>query len=149
MRLDELYQLGRRLQELAQSAMSDRDVGVSPAEVVMLRDLLAHGPTTISQIASRTGFVHSRVSTAVASLRDRGWVVTSVDETDRRRTIAAVTERVRRGTAQARARRAEPILSELLDDLPTARRAELIDAIKELHRALAEAAIARKHARSR
>jgi DNA-binding MarR family transcriptional regulator len=148
MRLDELYQLGRRLQELSQSAMSDRDLGLSPAEVVVLRDLLAHGAATISQIAARTGFVHSRVSTAVAALRDRGWVVTSVDETDRRRTIAAVTERVRRGAAQARARRAEPILSELLQDLPTDRRAELIDSIKELHRALAEATIARHRARS-
>jgi DNA-binding MarR family transcriptional regulator len=138
MRLDELYQLGRRLQEVAQSAMSERDVGVSPAEVVALRDLLAHGPASISQIASRTGFVHSRVSTAVASLRDRGWVVTSVDEADRRRTIAAVTERVRRGTAHARARTAEPVLSQLLHDLPTRRRVELIDAIKDLHRALAD-----------
>src|SRR5579859_4717307 len=118
MRLDELYQLGRRLQEVAQSAMSDRDVGVSPAEVVVLRDLLAYGPDTISQIASRTGFVHSRVSTAVASLRDRGWVVTSADETDRRRTIATVTERVRYGAAATRARRAEPVLSDLLRDVP-------------------------------
>ena len=139
MRLDELYQLGRRLQELAQGAMSDRDAGVSPAEVVVLRDLLAHGPATISKIAARTGFVHSRVSTVVAALRDRGWVVTSVDEADRRRTIAAVTERVRRGVVHSRARGAEPVLSELLHDLPTERRAELIGAIEELHRALGEA----------
>jgi DNA-binding MarR family transcriptional regulator len=88
----------------------------------------------------RSGFVHSRVSTAVASLRDRGWVVTSVDDADRRRTIVAVTERVRRGTAQARARTAEPVLSQLLHDLPIRRRAELIDAIKDLHRALAPSA---------
>ena len=103
----------------------------------------------ISQIASRTGFAHSRVSTAVASLRDRGWVVTSLDESDRRRTIAAVTERVQRGVAQRRARRAESILSELLRDLPAGRRAELIDAIEELHRALAPGLIAEKQARSR
>jgi DNA-binding MarR family transcriptional regulator len=139
MRLDELYQLGRRLQEHAQSAMSqDSATGVSPAEVVVIRDLLTHSPSTITEIASRSGFVHSRVSTAVASLRDRGWVVTSVDETDRRRTIAAVTERVRQGATATRARRAEPVLSDLLRDVPAERRAELIAALDELHRALAE-----------
>lgn len=139
MRLDELYQLGRRLQELAQTAMSrDGDLGVSPAEVVVIRDLLAHAPSTISEIASRTGFVHSRVSTAVASLRDRGWVMTSIDQTDRRRTIAAVTERVRGGVTEARARETGPVLSELLSDLTAARRAELIAALEEVHRALAE-----------
>jgi hypothetical protein len=53
---------------------------------------------------------------------------------------------VRRGTAQARARTAEPVLSQLLHDLPTRRRAELIDAIKDLHRALA--ASARDHRKS-
>jgi len=146
MRLDELYQLGRGLQEAAQSAMSrDTDPGISPAEVVVVRDLLAHASSTISEIASRTGFVHSRVSTAVASLRDRGWAVTSIDETDRRRTIAAVTERVRQGATETRARRAEPILTELLRDLAAERRTELIAALEELHRALAEHRAQRDH----
>jgi MarR family 2-MHQ and catechol resistance regulon transcriptional repressor len=139
MRLDELYQLGRRLQEHAQGAMSrDSAPGVSPAEVVVIRDLLSRSPSTISEIASRTGFAHSRVSTAVASLRDRGWVVTSVDETDRRRTIASVTERVRQGAAATKARRAQPVLSALLRDVPAERRAELIAALDEVHRALNE-----------
>lgn len=105
MRLDELYQLGRSLQELAQTAMSrDGTPSVSPAEVVVMRDLIGHSASTISDISSRTGFVHSRVSTAVASLRDRGWVMTSADESDRRRTIVTATERVRRGAGEARAR---------------------------------------------
>jgi DNA-binding MarR family transcriptional regulator len=137
MRLDELYQLGRHLQDLAQTAMSrDGDLSVSPAEVVVIRDLLADAPTTISEIASRTGFVHSRVSTATASLRDRGWVVTSIDETDRRRTIATLAEHVRRGASEARGQRAEPVLTQLLGDLTAERRAELVAALEEVHRAL-------------
>jgi DNA-binding MarR family transcriptional regulator len=146
MRLDELYRLGRSLQELAQSAMSrDTDPRVAPAEVVVIRDLLAHAPSTISEIAARTGFVHSRVSTAVAALRDRGWAVTSIDETDRRRTIAAVTERVRQGATETRAQRAEPILTDYLQDLTAERRTELIAALEELHRALSEHRTQRDH----
>jgi DNA-binding MarR family transcriptional regulator len=114
------------------------DLGLSPAELVVIRDLLAHPSSTITEIASRTGFVHSRISTAVSSLRERGWVATCTDAADRRRTVATVTDLVRHGLGEVRARGARPVLAEVLRDFTPERRAELIASLEAIARALAE-----------
>jgi DNA-binding MarR family transcriptional regulator len=137
MRLGDLYQLGHRLQSLAETAMSGgRVFDLSPAEVIVIGDLIEHDGSTISEIAGRTGFVHSRVSTAVASLRERGWAETSVDQADRRRTRVAVTDQIRKGGIHSRDQDAGPLLGELFSDLAPGRRDELIAATGELHRIL-------------
>jgi DNA-binding MarR family transcriptional regulator len=137
MRLGDLYQLGHRLQSIAETAMSGgRAFDLSPAEVIVIGDLIEHDGSTISEIARRTGFVHSRVSTAVGSLRERGWAETSADQADRRRTRVAVTDQIRKGGIHSRDQDAAPLLGELFGDLAPGRRDELTAAIGELHRIL-------------
>jgi DNA-binding MarR family transcriptional regulator len=137
MRLDELHRLGRVLQDIALAEMSSGNrAGMSPAELVVVRDLFQQSPSTISEISSRTGFAHSRVSTAVASLRDRGWVATSTDPADRRRTLVTLAQTVREGAATVRARDADRALAEALAVHPPARRAELVRALEEIGQAL-------------
>jgi MarR family 2-MHQ and catechol resistance regulon transcriptional repressor len=143
MRLSELYRLGRRLQDMAEKAIGTGPTfDFSPAETIVVGDLLDHGVSTISDVSSRTGFAQSRVSTVVAALRDRGWIETSVSEADRRRTHVAVTEDVRRRSKEARTRSATPVLAAALADLSAERRDELIAALEELERALGAPGVA-------
>ncbi|MDB5066851.1 MAG: MarR family transcriptional regulator [Chloroflexi bacterium] len=137
MRVGELYRLGRRLQDLADKAMGDgRSFDFSVAEVIVISDVLDHGDSTIGDLASRTGFAQSRVSTVVAALRDRGWIETAVDEADRRCTRVTLPEEVRRRATEARTKSATPVLAAALAELSPERRDDVIAALEELHRAL-------------
>lgn len=137
MTLGELYQLGRRLRELAETAMSGGpSYDLSPAENIVMGDLISHPESTVSEIAARTGFVQSRISTAVGSLRDRGWLQTSTDDTDRRRKLVTVSPKVQRGVTEAHATSAEAMLADALSELSPRRRAALIADLEELHRTL-------------
>lgn len=53
-----------------------------------------NGQSSISDTVTRTGLAQSKVSTSVAKLRDRGWVQTSPDSQDGRKTLAEVTKSV-------------------------------------------------------
>jgi MarR family transcriptional regulator, 2-MHQ and catechol-resistance regulon repressor len=142
MRLGELYQLGRRLQDVAEKAMgAGPALDLSPAERIVVIDLLDHGTSTISSVSTRTGFAQSRVSTVVTALRDRGWIETSVSEADRRCTQVAVAEDGRRRATEARTKSATPVLTAALADLGADRRGDVIAALEELRRALGAPAV--------
>jgi MarR family 2-MHQ and catechol resistance regulon transcriptional repressor len=136
MRVGELYRLGRRLAEIAATAMGEPSASdLSAAERIIVQDLVENGLSTISDLASRTGFAQSRVSTVVAALRERGLVRTAVSEVDRRRTEVEPLEATRRLAAEAR-KSAGPALSVALAQLDPERRREVIAALDDLHRAL-------------
>ncbi|HEY2704050.1 MAG TPA: MarR family winged helix-turn-helix transcriptional regulator [Candidatus Dormibacteraeota bacterium] len=138
MRVGELYQLGRRLQDVAERAMgSGPALDLTPAERIVVVDLLDHGTSTISRVSSRTGFAQSRVSTVVAALRERGWIETSVSEADRRHTHVALAEDGRRRATEARTKVATPALTAALAGMSADRRGEVLAALEEVHRALA------------
>ena len=63
-------------------------------------DLLDHGPSTITELAERTGYAQSRVSSAVAGLCERSWTQTRSDPADGRRTIVHVPDKVQRVLAE-------------------------------------------------
>jgi len=91
----DLFVLGRALTDVAFRATGAAEQGLSASEFAVLQDVFDHEPTAISAIVARTGVAQSRVSTAVQHLASRGWLVTRVEPSDRRKTIVEVTEKVR------------------------------------------------------
>ncbi len=90
---NELYRLGRRLMAIARQAMADPDDPAVPAgETAVIDDVLDRPDSAVQDITARTGFAQSYVSATVARLRDKGWVETSVDPADRRRTLVRLPD---------------------------------------------------------
>ena len=134
--MTELYQLGRRLAEIAMASMSASQVDLAPGEVFVLQDLFQHGRSPIGDIAARTGLAQSRVSTSVRGFTERGWAVTSADPADGRKTLVDLTQEVRAAGAQRRQARAEDSLAAELADVGPAERDALIAALGRLHQLL-------------
>jgi MarR family len=87
----ELYLLGRRLMKIAEEALPKPATGGAPTSVRMiLIDIGEHPNSSVGEIASRTGFPQSHVSASVARLRELGALSTSIDPSDRRRTLTRV-----------------------------------------------------------
>jgi DNA-binding MarR family transcriptional regulator len=137
MNVRDVIWLGQRLAEAGQDDIRQLAPGVPTAELIVMYDLLDHGPSTVSELSQRTGYVQSRVSSAVVGLRGRGWIETRADPTDGRRTVVDVPEDVRRQAREVQARDAgEEVLRPLLAELPARRREQIIAAVAELHEAL-------------
>src|ERR1700676_4284056 len=96
----DLIWLGQRLVEAGRVDIRELAPGVPTAELVVMYDLLDHGPSTITELTERTGYAQSRVSTAVAGLAERHWGETRSDPADRRRTIVHVPKEVQRRARQ-------------------------------------------------
>ena len=130
----DLIWLGQRLAEAGRADIRQLAPGVPTAELIVMYDLLDHGPSTITELAARTGYVQSRVSSAVAGLCQRHWTETRSDPVDGRRTIVHVPDDVQRQARQVQARNAnEEVLGPLLAELPSRRREAIIRALTDLH----------------
>lgn len=66
----------------------------------MLIDAIEHPDSAINEIAERTGFPQSHVSSSVAALRDGGALVASRDPADRRRTLVRAAPDIERRAAR-------------------------------------------------
>ena len=136
--MSDLYQLGRRLTELGYQGMGADELGLTPGEFLVLRDLFMNGPSAIRDTINRTGLAQSRVSTSVTNLRERGWVETGPDPTDKRKTLARVTKQVKLEGDRRRGQSATEALYLVLADAKPAERAELTKALRRLHQLLVE-----------
>lgn len=137
MQMSQLYQLGRRLSEMALREMGADELGLTPSEFLVLQDLFMNGQSSISETVHRTGLAQSRVSTSVARFVERGWVTTAPDPDDGRKTLAQVTDTVRRQGNRRRARVADDALATALPSTVTSReRASLLRALNRLHELL-------------
>ena len=134
--MSELYQLGRRLAEIALAGMGAGELDLAPGEFLVLQDLFLNGRSAIRDIAARTGLAQSRVSTSVRSFTERGWAVTSADPADGRKTLVDLTEQVRSAGAKRRDNQAEGSLTAALDGIPAAERDALITSLARLHQLL-------------
>ena len=76
------------------------------------------------------------MSTSVRAFIERGWVVTSADPADGRKTLADLTEEVRAFGAQRRRSWADGTLAAALADADPAERDALIAALGRLHQLL-------------
>jgi DNA-binding MarR family transcriptional regulator len=136
MEMADLYQLGRRLAEIALADMGAGELDLTPGEFLVLQDLFLHGRSPIRDIAARTGLAQSRVSTSVRGFTDRRWVVTSADPTDGRKTLVDLTAEVRAAGAQRRSSRAEGSLAAALAAASPVERDSLIAALGRLYQLL-------------
>jgi DNA-binding MarR family transcriptional regulator len=84
-----LFLLGRRLMQIAEGALPGGKTGTS-ARLIFV-DVAYHPGSSITEIADRTGFPQSLVSTAVARLREIGLLESGPDPLDRRRTLVRTT----------------------------------------------------------
>ena len=134
--MSDLYQLGRQLTELAYQGMGGSELDLTPSEFLVLRDLFMNGQSSITDTVNRTGLAQSKVSTSVIKLRDRGWVQTSQDPSDGRKTLAAVTEQVKLEGDRRRGRSAQAALDLVLADADPDERERLAAALGRLHQLL-------------
>jgi DNA-binding MarR family transcriptional regulator len=136
MEMSDLYQLGRRLTDLAYRGMGGSELDLTPSEFLVLRDLFMNGESSISDTVARTGLAQSKVSTSVAKLRDRDWVHTSPDPRDGRKTLAQVTDTVKRQGDRRRAQSAQDALDLVLAGADPDERRQLAAALERLHELL-------------
>ena len=84
----ELFRLGRRLMKIGVDSFPESEFRTLPTSYrIVLTDVIENPHSSITEITARTGFPQSHVSAAVAKFRDAGVFVTTVDPTDRRRTL--------------------------------------------------------------
>jgi MarR family transcriptional regulator, 2-MHQ and catechol-resistance regulon repressor len=130
-KIADMIWLGQQLTDAGQQEIRVRVPGVPTAEFVVMRHLIDGPPSTITSLVDRTGYAQSRVSTAVASLVERGWAQTSVDPSDGRRTLVSAPHDIRRYADSALSAESGS-LAGLLDGLPPVRRAAIYDALDDL-----------------
>ena len=131
--MSDLYQLGRRLTDIANQGMGAAELDISPSEFMVLRDLVMNGRSSITDTVGRTGLAQSRVSTSVKALAGRGLLVTLSDPGDGRRTLVEVTQEVAAEARRRRGRDAADALDLVLAGCPPAEREALADALRRLH----------------
>ena len=134
--MSDLYQLGRRLAEIALADMGAGELDLTPGEFLVLQDLFLNGRSAIRDIAERTGLAQSRVSTSVRSFTDRGWASTSADPADGRKTLVDLTDAVRQAGARRRETRAAGTLASALATVDPVERDALIASLGRLHQLL-------------
>ncbi|GLV73209.1 MarR family winged helix-turn-helix transcriptional regulator [Streptomyces hygroscopicus] len=136
MEMSELYQLGRRLAEIALEGMGAHELNIAPGEFLVLQDLFLHPRSAVGDIAKRTGLAQSRVSTSVRSLAGRNWVTTAADPADGRKTLVDLTEAIRTASEQRRAAHADNALTNALAEVDDKERDTLLSALARLHQLL-------------
>jgi MarR family 2-MHQ and catechol resistance regulon transcriptional repressor len=136
MEMSDLYQLGRRLAEIALTDMGAHELGLSPGEFLVLQDLFLNGASAVGEIAARTGLAQSRVSTSARAFAERGWATTAADPRDGRKTLVDLTAEVRAAGTRRRTGRADKTLHAALAGVDESERAELLGALARLHRLL-------------
>ena len=114
--MSDLYQLGRRLAELALTDMGADELGLSTGEFLVLQDLFLNGRSAVGEIAKRTGLAQSRVSTGVRGFIDRGWALSESDPADGRKTLVDLTPEIRTAGQARRAARADRTLTKALTE---------------------------------
>jgi DNA-binding MarR family transcriptional regulator len=88
----DLIMLGKQLVKIGETAMRGGHAPPLPAgHAVVLRDVLAHPGSSITDITARTGLVQSVVSKAIARFQAQGIVAVAADPADGRRTLARVS----------------------------------------------------------
>lgn len=128
-----MHRLGKRLVELSRQVdLQSHDVMPSPAEGLVLSDVVLYPGSTVSEVVGRTGFTQGYVSKCVAGLVEQGLLDTSTDEADRRRTLVRPTVMLERAIK----RRTKPlagVLEGVVSDPANATRAlSMLDELADL-----------------
>ncbi|UNB54755.1 MarR family transcriptional regulator [Mycolicibacterium sp. YH-1] len=107
-----MHRLGRRLVKLSRQVhLEPQDVTPSPAEELILGDVMLYPGSAVADVVKRTGFTQGYVSKCVAALTDQGLLTTGVDPADRRRIVIEPSVMLVSAT-----RRRTPPLTDVLSD---------------------------------
>lgn len=137
----DLIILGRQLARIGERAMrgdllegdqSAPDPSLPAGALIVMRDLLTHPASSITDITARTGLPQSYVSESVNKLRVKGIATTSADPADRRRTLVRLSARHLEQVERQSARDADAALRRSLGDLDDVRSEQLIGMLAEL-----------------
>jgi MarR family transcriptional regulator, 2-MHQ and catechol-resistance regulon repressor len=135
-KVTELIWLGQQLSRVGRTEAVRNAPGVAIAELIVMGDLIDNTPSSITEIAERTGYAQSRVSTAVAQIVERGWAETRSDPEDGRRTVVVVPDEMR-AASRAYQQTSQPRpFEEILANVDPSRRPAIMEALQELHDAL-------------
>jgi DNA-binding MarR family transcriptional regulator len=139
----DLIILGRQLARIGERAMQDGanvpgafPVVLPAGALIVMRDLLAHPGSSISDITARTGLPQSYVSESVNRLRVKGVAQINADPADRRRTLVKLTAAHIDQVAKHSARGADDLLRTALGELADDSAHEVIAMLTELARRL-------------
>jgi DNA-binding MarR family transcriptional regulator len=137
----ELIMLGRKLTKIGEEAMRAGQAPPLPAgHALVLRDVLAHPGSSITDITARTGLAQSIVSKAIARFQDQGIVEVEADLADGRRTLARVTTSHLGEVRRKGAVPADGMLAAALGEADPAAVAEIISGLEALATQLRPAA---------
>jgi DNA-binding MarR family transcriptional regulator len=142
----DLIILGRQLARIGERAMRDGDPGdggpgvlgaaLPAGALIVMRDVLIHPGSSISDITARTGLPQSHVSESVNKLRVKGIAEINADPADRRRTLVRLTATREDSVVRHSARNADDALRRALGDVPDERAYQIIAMLTDLARRL-------------
>lgn len=138
----DLIILGRQLARIGERAMregepEDNGPGAFGPELpagalIVMRDVLTHPGSSISDITARTGLPQSHVSESVNKLRVKGVAQINADPADRRRTIVRLAAASQDQVARHSARNADDLLRKALGDVPDESADQMIAMLTDL-----------------
>jgi DNA-binding MarR family transcriptional regulator len=130
----DLHRLARALREVALDATADPgEARVAAGDLAVAEDISHHQPTSVGEIAARTGLAQSLVSRTVAKMQSARVLITSTDPADRRRTLISIAPETRTRMFRSRARRpVEPALRSRYPDASKEDVARAVTLLEEL-----------------
>jgi DNA-binding MarR family transcriptional regulator len=142
----DLIILGRQLARIGERAMREGDLedngpgaigaALPAGALIVMRDVLTHPGSSISDITARTGLPQSHVSESVNKLRVKGIAEINADPADRRRTLVRLTATRQDQVARHSARNADDLLRLTLGDLTDENAHQIIATLNDLARRL-------------
>jgi len=133
---DDLVFLGQQFVRLGRMATHESRPELKAAESLVVGELLERRFSTITELAASTGYAQSRISKAVATLRDLGMVGTRSDPEDGRRSVVYLTDASAGRASRAAAVDAGSVLASSAPDMPGAKRDQLLELLDEFVAAL-------------
>lgn len=142
----DLIILGRQLARIGERAMREGEpddngpgalgTALPAGALIVMRDVLTHPGSSISDITARTGLPQSHVSESVNKLRVKGVAEINADPADRRRTLVRLTAISQDQVARHSARNADDPLRRALGDLPDESADQIVVMLNDLARRL-------------
>ncbi|WP_338179211.1 helix-turn-helix domain-containing protein [Jatrophihabitans sp.] len=129
MEIDDLVFLGQQLVRLGRVATHEGRPDLQAAESMVVGHLLERRFSSITELATSTGYAQSRISKAVSVLKERGLVATRSDPADGRRSVVYLVDTAAGEAGRAAGITGDDVLQELLRDHPETERKEIIDAL--------------------
>jgi DNA-binding MarR family transcriptional regulator len=142
----DLIILGRQLARIGERAMREGDpedngpetlgAALPAGALIVMRDVLTHPGSSISDITARTGLPQSHVSESVNKLRVKGIAEINADPADRRRTLVRLAATSQDQVIRHSARNADDLLRGALGDVSDDGARQVIAMLYDLARRL-------------